>query len=174
MVLEVIYAVLSSAIPSGYYLPAAIVTVALIVVYAFAQGRTTTRERDLHARVVLVTVRTRMLQYLLPVSTQIINQTGGFHASRSHPHLSSRESRSAYHRTFALFARASLPVIDHTPSPIDNQQRENLRRARRLIRCFINPSILYPLSDRQRDPSGCYRICSRVSSYRFAFWPRTL
>lgn len=56
MVLEVAYALLSSTIPSGYYIPAAVIAVALVIVYAFAQGRTTTRERDLHARVVLITV----------------------------------------------------------------------------------------------------------------------
>ena len=59
MVLDVAYVLVSSAIPSGYYIPVAAAVVALVIVYAFAQGRTTTRERDLHARHILITVAYR-------------------------------------------------------------------------------------------------------------------
>ncbi|KAF9811739.1 hypothetical protein IEO21_06462 [Rhodonia placenta] len=55
MVLEVVYAAASQIIPSGYTVHLCVAAVALVIIYAFAQGRSTTRERDLHARVVVVT-----------------------------------------------------------------------------------------------------------------------
>lgn len=55
MVVQVIFG-LVAAVPSKYYAHIALTTVALVVLYAFSQGRTTSRERDLHARVVILTV----------------------------------------------------------------------------------------------------------------------
>ncbi|KAF8557819.1 hypothetical protein OG21DRAFT_1504784 [Imleria badia] len=55
MVLKIFGAVANSLLPSSYYVHAIISIVVIVVVHAFAQGRATTRERDLHARVVLVT-----------------------------------------------------------------------------------------------------------------------
>lgn len=49
---------LVSRFPSRYYWQTAIGVGSLVVTYAFAQGRTTNRERDLHARTILVTVST--------------------------------------------------------------------------------------------------------------------
>ena len=56
MVLAAGYALASRVLPTGYYWHTAIGAASLVVTYAFAQGRTTDRERDLHARTVLVTV----------------------------------------------------------------------------------------------------------------------
>ncbi|KAF8131994.1 hypothetical protein EV363DRAFT_1329596 [Boletus edulis] len=55
MVLKMLGAVVNTLLPSSYYVHAAVSILAIVVVHAFAQGRTTTRERDMHARVVLVT-----------------------------------------------------------------------------------------------------------------------
>ncbi|CAL1711716.1 unnamed protein product [Somion occarium] len=55
MVLETAFTFSKRVLPPQYYPHAAISGLALLVTYAFAQGRTTTRDRDLHARTVLVT-----------------------------------------------------------------------------------------------------------------------
>ncbi|GBE85001.1 hypothetical protein SCP_0701860 [Sparassis crispa] len=55
MVLQIAYAALSSVLPPKYYPHAVVALVVLLVVHAFARGRTTNRDRDLHARVILVT-----------------------------------------------------------------------------------------------------------------------
>jgi hypothetical protein len=56
MVLKVLAATVNALLPSNYYVHALISMLAIVVVHAFAQGRTTNRERDMHARVVLLTV----------------------------------------------------------------------------------------------------------------------
>lgn len=56
MVLEVLATAVTSLLPSGYLTQIVVVIVAILVVRAFSQGRVTNRERDLHARVILVTV----------------------------------------------------------------------------------------------------------------------
>lgn len=57
MVLKIASAVVTAILPTRFYLHIALALVALFSVHAIAQGRKTTRERDLHARVVLITVR---------------------------------------------------------------------------------------------------------------------
>jgi hypothetical protein len=57
MVLKVAATAVTAIVPSQYYIHAVIALVTILVVRAFAQGRKTNRERDLHARVILVTVR---------------------------------------------------------------------------------------------------------------------
>lgn len=57
MVIKILGAVVNVLLPSeSYYVHAFVSILAIVVVHAFAQGRTTNRERDMHARVVLVTV----------------------------------------------------------------------------------------------------------------------
>ena len=56
MVLQVVYTAVSSVLPPRYWPHAAVVAAVLFVIYAYTQGRSTTRERDLHARVILLTV----------------------------------------------------------------------------------------------------------------------
>ncbi|KAI0688989.1 hypothetical protein BC835DRAFT_1418884 [Cytidiella melzeri] len=55
MVLQAAYTLVSDAIPPEYYWHVAISAIVIVVTHAFAQGRTTNRERDLHARTILVT-----------------------------------------------------------------------------------------------------------------------
>ncbi|KAH7929511.1 hypothetical protein BV22DRAFT_1043814 [Leucogyrophana mollusca] len=55
MVLKVLAAAVSAWLPSNYYVHVLVAIGAVVVVHAFAQGRTTSRERDMHARVVLIT-----------------------------------------------------------------------------------------------------------------------
>lgn len=55
MVLKVLAAAVNTVLPSKYYVHAFISIIVIAVVRAFAQGRTTNRERDMHARVVLLT-----------------------------------------------------------------------------------------------------------------------
>lgn len=57
MVVEAAYTVSTHILPPQYYPHAAVTAVLGLITYAFAQGRTTNRERDLHARTILVTVR---------------------------------------------------------------------------------------------------------------------
>ena len=57
MVLKVVTTAVTAVIPSNYYVHALLAIVTILVVRAFARGRSTNRERDLHARVILVTVR---------------------------------------------------------------------------------------------------------------------
>jgi hypothetical protein len=56
MVLKILYAVGTAILPSGYYTHLVVAVVGIVTVYAFAQGRKTGRERDLHGRTVLITV----------------------------------------------------------------------------------------------------------------------
>ncbi|KAJ3553769.1 hypothetical protein NM688_g3440 [Phlebia brevispora] len=55
MVLQVVVNVTTSIVPSGYYFHAVIAIATFVVTYAFAQGRVTNRERDLHARTIMIT-----------------------------------------------------------------------------------------------------------------------
>ncbi|KAG2369463.1 hypothetical protein BDR07DRAFT_1477080 [Suillus spraguei] len=55
MVLKVLAAVVNTILPSKYYPHAFISILAIVVIRAFVQGRTTNRERDMHAKVVLLT-----------------------------------------------------------------------------------------------------------------------
>lgn len=56
MVLKILAVTVPAILPSNYYVHVFLAVLAVVVVRAFAQGRSTTRERDLHARVILVTV----------------------------------------------------------------------------------------------------------------------
>lgn len=56
MVLQVLYTAVTAVLPVKYWPHAAAVAAVLVVIYAYAQGRSTTRERDLHARIVILTV----------------------------------------------------------------------------------------------------------------------
>ena len=56
MVLELAYAVLSKVFPSEHWLGLGFVVIGAILLRTFSQGRKTTRERNLNARVILVTV----------------------------------------------------------------------------------------------------------------------
>lgn len=56
-----------------YYVQIAVALLALAVVRAYAQGRNTSRERDLHARVILLTVS----QVLLSTANSKISKSRG-------------------------------------------------------------------------------------------------
>lgn len=68
MVLNIL-ASAASAFPSEYTVHVAISVFVILIIRAFAQGRKTNRERDLHARVVVVTVRA----YSLPAVHNQLN-----------------------------------------------------------------------------------------------------
>lgn len=55
MVLKMLGAAVNTLLPSKYYVHACLSVLLIVAVHAFAQGRRTSRERDMHARVVLVT-----------------------------------------------------------------------------------------------------------------------
>ncbi|KAG6334778.1 hypothetical protein ID866_4311 [Astraeus odoratus] len=55
MVLKMLGAAVNTLLPSKYYVHAVMSVLAIVVIHAFAQGRRTNRERDMHARVILVT-----------------------------------------------------------------------------------------------------------------------
>lgn len=61
MVLKILGVVANSLLSSSHYVHVIISILAIVIVHAFAQGRTTNRERDMHARVVLVTVRSSFI-----------------------------------------------------------------------------------------------------------------
>ena len=67
MVLQVLYTAVTAALPVKYWPHAAAVAAVLVVIYAYAQGRSTTRERDLHARVVILTVSLYIATVMLEV-----------------------------------------------------------------------------------------------------------
>ena len=56
MVLDIAYTVLPKVLPSKYWLRLGVAVVGVLIVRTLSQGRKTTRERNLHARVILVTV----------------------------------------------------------------------------------------------------------------------
>nr|VWO97984.1 Transcriptional repressor TUP1 [Ganoderma boninense] len=55
MVLQVLYTAATTVLPFNYWPHAALAAAVFVVIYAYTQGRSTTRERDLHARVVILT-----------------------------------------------------------------------------------------------------------------------
>lgn len=55
MVLKILGATVNTLLPSKYYVHALVSVVLITVIHAFAQGRRTSRERDMHARFILVT-----------------------------------------------------------------------------------------------------------------------
>ncbi|KAI0827745.1 hypothetical protein BC628DRAFT_1515255 [Trametes gibbosa] len=55
MVLQLVYGAVTTVIPIKYWPHALVISTTLAVIYAYVQGRQTTRERDLHARVILLT-----------------------------------------------------------------------------------------------------------------------
>ncbi len=59
MVLQVAYGALTTVLPPKYWPHALVVSTILVVIYAYTQGRQTTRERDLHGRIMLLTVSAR-------------------------------------------------------------------------------------------------------------------
>jgi len=79
MVLKILGATVNTLLPSKYYVHALVSVVLITVIHAFAQGRRTSRERDMHARVILVTVS-------LPISSGLHIVTSQFHREAL-PHL---------------------------------------------------------------------------------------
>lgn len=65
MVLKILYAVGSTILPEKYYTHIVLAVVAVITLYTFAQGRKTSRERDLHGRTILITAGS-YLEVILP------------------------------------------------------------------------------------------------------------
>jgi hypothetical protein len=65
MVLKILHAVGSIILPEKYYTHAVLAVVAVITLYTFAQGRKTSRERDLHGRTILITAGS-YLEDILP------------------------------------------------------------------------------------------------------------
>jgi hypothetical protein len=55
MVLKIAYAAITALLPQEYLVHVFISILVIFIIRTFAQGRTTDRERDLHARVILVT-----------------------------------------------------------------------------------------------------------------------
>lgn len=58
MPVPIIVTLASKYYPTKYFLQLCASLIAIFLVRAFAQGRKTNRERDLHGRVILLTVRT--------------------------------------------------------------------------------------------------------------------
>lgn len=56
MVLQFVYEAAAAVVPPKYWYHTLAAALVLLVIYAYTQGRSTTRERDLHARVILLTV----------------------------------------------------------------------------------------------------------------------
>lgn len=81
MVLDVAYVAISAVLPSQYWLRVFGGLAILYAFRAFAQGRKTTRERDLHARVVLLTVADSF--YITVAFTNVA--LGGIHAAWADP-----------------------------------------------------------------------------------------
>ncbi|KAI0250928.1 hypothetical protein BJV78DRAFT_1127092 [Lactifluus subvellereus] len=55
MVLKILYAIGPTILPPEYYTHAILAVVGIVTIYTFAQGRKTSRERDLHGRTILIT-----------------------------------------------------------------------------------------------------------------------
>lgn len=56
MVLKIVGAAISAFFPTQYVVHIVIGVVTILVLRAFSKGRTTNRERDLHARTIVITV----------------------------------------------------------------------------------------------------------------------
>ena len=65
MALHIFSAFISTAVPSSAYFPTAVVILLLTIIRAYTQGRRTNRDRDLHARTVILTVSLFSLCYKL-------------------------------------------------------------------------------------------------------------
>jgi hypothetical protein len=101
MVLRIAEAVVLALVPYHYWALITVVVVGLLVVRAFAQGRTTNRERDLHARVILVTVRFLAL---------VIRSLGDQHAQGGFTPFGLTLIQSLAERGAHIIALSSLPI----------------------------------------------------------------
>ena len=99
MVLELAYAALSSALPSEYWLRLVFAGVGAIILRTLSQGRKTTRERNLNARVILVTVAWPELPSTFQTFTVEFAGSGWFHTARVNSASRIGQTRSAYNRT---------------------------------------------------------------------------
>ncbi len=68
MVLQAAYTALTTVLPTKYWPHAAVVAAILVVIYAYTQGPTTNRERDLHARIIILTVSSSFLSPLREIA----------------------------------------------------------------------------------------------------------
>ena len=57
MVLKIAHAAATSVLDPGYYTPVIVAALAVYALYTYSQGRKTSRERDLHGRTIILTVR---------------------------------------------------------------------------------------------------------------------
>ncbi|EJD37876.1 hypothetical protein AURDEDRAFT_116655 [Auricularia subglabra TFB-10046 SS5] len=124
--------IVSTYIPSEYYFPLALGVVALLVLRAFAQGRRTTRERDLHDRTVLVTggftpLGLTLIESLAQRGARVIalTSTPGPAAAlvsliRQHTHnddIFAEECDLSSRASIVEFARQMLARLDDKQSP---------------------------------------------------------
>jgi NAD(P)-dependent dehydrogenase (short-subunit alcohol dehydrogenase family) len=78
MVLQILYTVGTAILPSEYYTHLAVAVVGIVTVYAFAQGRKTSRERDLHGRTILITAASHSNRRCLTVRLTPRSSQGAF------------------------------------------------------------------------------------------------
>ncbi|KAJ2978284.1 hypothetical protein NUW54_g11307 [Trametes sanguinea] len=81
MVLQFVYPAVNAVIPSKYWPHTLVAATVLAVIYAYAQGRQTTRERDLHARVILLTVSPARTNLSRNVDTEPCDCTAVWHSA---------------------------------------------------------------------------------------------
>ena len=80
MVLQVLYTAATTVLPFNYWPHAAVAVAVLLVIYAYAQGRSTIRERDLHARVIILTV-SPLIDIVIEKGLQLAWGGGGFYTA---------------------------------------------------------------------------------------------
>lgn len=161
MVLK-IAAVLYSFFPTQYLPHTFICIVAILVVRAFSQGRVTNRERDLHARVILVTVSCVHLK----VSYWCLFLIGWLYASRTHSPAVLGSTWSPYHCTDSPSNRCPRNLNTRHPPSIDDFERADLRRTVRSYIAYVHQSVLYQIPHGERTEARCLDICTRVSACR--------
>lgn len=117
MVLKIAGAAVSAFFPTQYavHFVAAIVTI--LVLRAFSQGRKTNRERDLHARVILVTVC--VIAFPHPIRQVLIHPglSGRFHADRINDYSVFGSTWGTCHRALTTSHRlAQSHYSDYAPA----------------------------------------------------------
>ena len=128
MVLELAYAALSRALPSDYWLRLVFAVVGAVILRTLSQGRKTTRERNLNARVILVTVAWPELPSTFQTFTVKFVGPGWLHTARANSTSGVGETRSAYNRTVSGTNLVTTCGYNHRTPTLYHLQSEHFCR----------------------------------------------
>lgn len=148
MVLKILNAAFSAYFPTQYAVHITIGIVTVLALRAFSQGRKSNRDRDLHARKIIVTV-CFLLSLVNCLSSHIDDhcQTGGVHANRANHLAIIGSARCTHHSPLTTSHRLIRSNHHYLAAACYIFQRADIRRTLRSFVTNINTFLLHTLLD---------------------------